>query len=258
MRVRKVLPVVSILGLLGAGGAVTWSVMSRPADTFMTEETARAFNLQTGPAPARASSPMAPGETLRDAVAAAPPPASSLMKPIADPGMVVGAAPKGGMDRRYTEITPKAEAWARKHRLLAGLLAKPAKFMIARSAMGSPRELRAFLADPRKVDAYMNSSLVRVAINSPTVAKAILGNPEVIRAFLASPAMRDPKAARALLGSPMLRKMLDCPAIQEAVGDPVVMRRMFTDPQTVRWLAAHPETMSAITAAVPAFGARAG
>lgn len=254
MSVRKVLPVVSVLGLLGAGGVVTWSVVSRPSDTFMTAETAGAFNLQTGPAPARPSSPLSPGETLRDAVAAAPPPASSLMKPIADPGMVVGAAPKGGMNRPITVITPKTEAWARKHRLLAGLIAKPAKFMISRSALGSPRSLREFLADPRKVDAYMNSSLVRVAINSPAVAKALLGNPSVIRAFLASPAMRDAKAARALLGSPMVRKMLDCPAVQEALGDPVVLRRMFTDPETIRWLAAHPETMTAITAAVPAFG----
>ena len=252
---RKVLPVVSVLGLLGAGGAVTWSVMARPTDTFMTAETARAFNMQTGPAPVRAS-PLAPGETLRDALAAAPPPASSLTRPIADPGMAVGAAPRGGMERRYTVITPKAEAWARKHKLLAGIIARPAKFMISRSALGSPRSLRAFLADPAKVDAYMNSPLVRVTINSPSVAKALLGNPAVIRAFLSSPAMKDPKAARALLGSPMVRKMLDCPAIQEALGDPVVLKRMFADPDTIRWLAAHPETMRAISAAVPAFGAK--
>lgn len=255
---RKVLPVVSVLGLLGAGGAVTWSVVSRPSDTFMTEETAGAFNMQTGPAPARPSSPLAPGETLRDAVAAAPPPASSLMKPIADPGMVVGAAPQGGMQSRRAAVTPKAVAWARKHAFLAGLIAKPAKFLVSRSAMRSPRDLRAFLSDPRKVDAYMNSSLVRVAINSPAVAKALLGNPAVIRAFLAAPAMRDPRAVRALVGSPMLRKMLDCPAIQEAIGDPVVMRRMFADPETIRWLAAHPDAMTAITAAVPAFGGAFG
>lgn len=254
MGVRKVLPVVSVIGLLGAGGAVTWSVLSRPSDTFMTTDAASAFNLQTGPAPARPPARLAAGETLRDAVASTPPPASSLMRQIADPGMVVGGAPKAVADKPFTAVTPKAVAWAKKHRFLSALLAKPAKYMVSRSALGSPKDLRAFLADPRKVDAYMNSPLVRVTINSPAVAKALLGNPAVIRAFLASPAMRDPRAARALLGSPMVRKMLDCPAIQEALGDPVVMRRMLADPKTIAWLAAHPDAMTAITHAVPALG----
>lgn len=254
MGVRKVLPVVSVIGLLGAGGAVTWSVLSRPADTFMTTDAASAFNLQTGPAPARPPARLAAGETLRDAVAAMPPAASSLMRPIADPAMVVGGAPRAVVDKPFTVITPKAEAWAKRHRFLSALLAKPAKYMVSRSALGSARDLRAFLASPKKVDAYMNSPLVRVTINSPAVAKALLGNPAVIRAFLASPAMRDPRAARALLGSPMVRKMLDCPAIQEALSDPVVMRKMLADPQTIAWIAAHPDALMAITHAVPALG----
>ncbi|MDP3543640.1 MAG: hypothetical protein Q8T11_14310 [Elusimicrobiota bacterium] len=251
---RSVLPVVSVIGLLGAGGAVTWSVFARPSDTFMTTDAASAFDLQTGPAPARPPARLAAGETLRDAVASAPPPASSLMRPIADPGMVLGGAPKAVVDKPFTVITPKAEAWAKRHRFLGALLAKPAKFLVSRSALGSGRELRAFLADPRKVDAYMNSTLVRVTLNSPAVAKALLGNPAVIRAFLASPAMRDPRAARALLGSPMVRKMLDCPAIQEALGDPVVIKKMLADPQTIAWIAAHPDALLAITHAVPALG----
>lgn len=254
MSVRSILPIVSIVGLIGATGVVTWSVVSRPDDSFMTQEAAGAFNMQTGPAPVRAPAPLTAGETLRDAVASAPPPAFSMMKPIADEGMFVGAPPKGGMDEKLTVITPKAEAWARRHKFVAGLIAKPAKFLMSRSALGSARDLRAFLADPKKVDAYMNSSLVRVTLNSPTVAKALLGNPAVIRAFLASPAMRDPKAARALLGSPMVKKMLDCPAIQEALSDPVVMKRMVADPQTIAWLAAHPDALLAIASAAPALG----
>lgn len=254
IHVRSILPIVSIVGLIGAGGAVTWSVFARPSDSFMTAETAGAFNLQSGPAPVRASAPLAPGETLRDSVAAAAPPASSLMKPIADANMVVGAAPKDAAPKRYTVVTPKAEAWARKHKFLAGLLAKPAKYLMSRSAVGSARGLREFLASPKKVDAYMNSPLVRITLNSPTVAKAILGNPAVIRAFLASPALRDPQAVRALLGSPMVRKMLDCPAIQEALGDPAVMTKMVADPQTISWIAANPQALLAIADAVPALG----
>jgi hypothetical protein len=252
--VRTILPFISVIGLLGAGGAVTWSVMSRPDDAYITHEVANSFNLQTGPAPVRAPVALAPGETLRDAVAAAPPAPSSLTRLIATPGMAVGGLAKDAADKQYTVITPRAEAWAKKHRFLTGLIAKPASFLMGRSSLGSARDLRAFLADPKKVDAYMNSTLVRVTINSPTVAKALLGNPAVIRAFLAMPAMRDPQAVRALLGSPMLRKMLDCPAIQEALGDPEVMNKMIADPKTIQWIASHPDALMAIASAAPALG----
>ncbi len=254
MGVRKVLPVVSVLGLIGAGAAVTWSVLARPDDAFLTQETAHAFNLQSGPAPARAPAALAPGETLRDAIAAAPPSASSLMRPIKDANMVVGSAPKDAVKKRDSVITPKAEAWAKRHKYLAALIAKPAVFLMSRSALGSARGLRAFLGNAKKVDAYMNSPLVRITLNSPTVAKALLGNPAVIRAFLATPALRDPQTVRALLGSPMFRKMLDCPAIQETLGDPEVMYKMVADPQTVAWIAAHPDALLAVASAVPALG----
>jgi len=251
--VRSYLPVISVLGLLGAGGGVTWSVMSRQDDSFITHEVADSFNLKTGPAPVRAPAALAPGESLRDAIAAAPPAASSLMRPIAAPGMAVVGMPREA-PKPLTVITPKAETWALKNKVLARMIAKPAAFLMARSPLSSARGLRAFLADPKKVDAYMNSALVRIALNSPKTAKALLGNPALIRAFLATPAMRDPKTVRALLGSPMLRKMLDCPAIQEALGDPAVMNRMVADPQTISWVAAHPDALMAIASAAPALG----
>lgn len=251
---KSILPIISVIGLLGAGGAVTWSVMSRQDDSYITHDVAGSFNLQTGPAPTRAPRPLASGETLRDAVSAAPPVASSLMKPIATPGMFVGSIPKDVPDKRYTVITPRAELWAKKNKFLARLLAKPASFLIFNSALGNVRGMRAFLGDAKKVDAYMNSALVRIALNSPTVAKAILGNPAVIRSFLATPAMSDPQTVRALLASPMVHKMLDCPAILEALSDPVVMNKMITDPQTIQWMAAHPQALMAIASAVPALG----
>lgn len=238
-----------MLGLLGAGGAVGWSVLSRPDDAYITREVADSFNMKTGPAPVRPLATPAPGEALRDAVGA---PASSLTRPIASPDMAVGLPPR---DRRPpAAVTPRAEAWARKHRLLAGLISKPASFLLKRSSLSSAAGMRAFLSDPRKVDAYMNSPLVRVTLNSPTVAKTLLGNPAVVRAFLAAPAMSDPKTVRALIGSPMLHKMLDCPAVQEALGDPEVMTRMVADRQTVAWLAAHPQALTAIASAAPALG----
>lgn len=239
------MPVIGVLGLLGAGGAVLWSVGARPNDAFVAREVADSFNLQTGPAPSRAfPSPAAPA-----------PVASSLIRPIADAEMAVAGAPKAAAKNRFSVVTPKAESWARRHEFMAGLIAEPADFLRRRGSLGSARGLRAFLSDPRKVDAYMNSAIVRVTLNSPAVAKALLGNPAVIRAFLATPALRDPKAVRALVSSPMLRKMLDCPAIQEALGDPAVMKGMLADPQTVSWIAANPRALTAVAEAVPSLGA---
>lgn len=247
---RSILPIVSVLGLLGAGTAVIWSVLSRQEGSYITHEAADSFNLQTAPPASRAPAPLASGRISRG-VAAAP---SSLTRPIVTAGMSVGGVSKGVSEKRYTVITPKAEAWAMKHEFVAGLIAKPAAFLMNRSSLGSARGLRAFLGNAKTVDAYMNSTLMRVMLNSPVVAKAVLGNPAVIRAFLDTPALRDPQAVRALVSSPMLRKMLDCPAVQEALGDPDVMRKMIADPQTVTWIAAHPDALMAIAEAAPALG----
>lgn len=250
---KSFLPIVSVLGLLGAGGAVAWSVLARPDDSSLTREAADAFNLQTEPAASRASATPASGETLRDAVA--PPVSSSLTRPLAMADMDVGGFVKKSPEaRRAAVIAPQAEVWAKKHPFLTGLIAKPATFLMHRSALGSASGLRAFLGNPKKVDAYMNSALVRVTLNSPTLAKAVLGNPTVVGAFLATPALRDPQALRALLSSPMLRKMLDCPAIQEALGDSAVMEKMISDPRTVSWIAAHPQALLVLAEAVPALG----
>lgn len=261
---RNGLAVVSVIGLLGASGFVAWSVMGRTDEGYITGKAAESFNLKEGPAPAPSRS-MAAQEDMRDAVASVPAP-SSLMKPIAFDGLAVAgkaAAPTAssagaasapsGTGKVY--VSPRAEAWARKQGFFARLMSKPAAYMMGKSApLSTGASLRRFLADPQKVDAYMNSGLVRVALNSPAVAKAVLGNSAVIRAFLGTGAMRDPQAVRELVASPMVKKMLDCPAVTTALSDPGVMQRMLMDPGTVRFIAANPAVMTAISEAVPALG----
>ncbi len=257
---KKTLAAVSIMGLAGAAGLVGWSVLSRPDEIYVTGDAAAGFNLQEGPAPAPAPAPLAAGETLRDAVASAPPAPTSLMAPIGFDGMAgrpespaVSAAPAAA-GPAPRPLRAAAISWVRKSRAFAALLTRPSAALTGRSPMASPRGLREFLADDKRVDRYMNSALVRVTLNSPGIAKMILGNPAVIRAFLASPAMRDPQAVRELLGSPMVRKMMDCPAIHEALSDPVVMQKMVMDPQTVAFIASNPDALTAIAQAVPALG----
>ena len=264
---RYALAAVSLTGLLGAAGFVGWSVMARQTDGYITGEAAQSFNLKEGPAPVPAFR-MPAGESLRDAVAAAPPAPSSLMKPIAGEGYALGgkgsaaaaSASAGGSSSadagpKPAPIGARAAAWARKSKFFSNLLARPAAYMMSRSTpLASPKSLRSFLADKAKVNAYMDSALVRVTLNSPSVAKALLGNSAVVRAFLGTAAMRDPQAVRELVSSPMVKKMLDCPAVHEALADPGVMQRMLMDPGTVRFIAANPAVMDAISEAVPALG----
>lgn len=229
-------------GFIGAAGVVSWSVFSRPADTVITHEVADSFNLQTV-ADAPRPSPIAAGEAMRDAVAA-PPPASSLMRPIADSGLALAkdASPR-------PPVTAKAELWARKHPGFVALLAKPAAFLAAHSALRSVGDTRAFLADRKKVEAFMNSPLVRTALASHSIAAALIGDHALAAAVLGTPALRDPKTVDALLSSPMVRKMLDCPAVTAALADPSVMQRLSDDPKTMSWIEANPKAMLALTGA---------
>lgn len=243
----RILPVVSVLGFIGAASAVTWSVFSRPTDVYITHEVADSFNLQEVAAPAA----LPAAELMRDAVASAQPviltAPSSLTPPRADSGLGVGAASKesAGAARRAAAAT-KAEAWAKKHVILAALFAKPAAFLMSRTALGSPSGLSAFLGNAKKVDAYMNSPLTRIVLANPAVARTLLGNPAVVGAFLDTPAMRDSKTVSALLASPMLKKILDCPAIIETLGDPVIMGKITSDSRTMSWIAMNPRAMMVI------------
>jgi len=251
--VKTFLAAVSVLGLAGAAGFVGWSVLSRPTDVFVTGEAAQAFNLQTG-LTATSSRSIATGETLRDAVAA--PPASSLTRPIPLEGMAVrgiGPAARPAAASGFARDLPvRVVRKARKTRLFMNLLAKPASFLMAQTSLRSARAMRAFLSDRRRVEAYLDSPLVRVALNSAAFTKAVLGNGRLVRAFLGSPALQDPALVRELLRSPMMRKMLDCPGIQQALADPETIMGLVSDPETLRFVAEHPQALQSIASAAPA------
>jgi hypothetical protein len=234
----------SVAGLIGASGFVAWSVFSRPEG--VAPESASAFDLKETPAPEHLA-PRPAGEALKDAVAA-----PSSPRPISIEGMVVpGAASAAARPAVRPFLTPALEAGARKSRLLTALLRAPARFLIAATPLKSARGFGAFLGDKAAVNAYLDSPLVRAALNSPAVAKSVLGSPELVRAFLGSPAMRDPGTIKALLGSRMLVKILDCPGVQEALADPAVIRSIATDPGTLQWIVRNPQALTAIASAAP-------
>lgn len=245
---KKLLAAVSVAGLLGAAGFVAWSVFARPDDTVITDETVKSFNLQRGPAPAVASAPPR-SEELRDAVAAPVSP-----RPIAlaemSPAAAAPAKPAAPPPSR-PPVTARLVSAVRSGRVFAGLLRSPARMMASGSALASPRALRAFLADKRAVNRYLDSAVVRVVLNSPAAAKAVIGSSLVVRAFLSTPAMQDKKAVADLLSSRMLIKMLDCPGVQAALTDEKVVRRIATDPDTAQFLAQNPQALQAIAGAAP-------
>lgn len=242
---KNALVAMSVAGLLGASGFVAWTVFSRPDDAV--SGAAAAFDFKEAPPPS--SRPLSAGsEQLKDAVADAASP-----RPISVAEMAREAPPR--VDRRPPVrpfLTPELESGVRKSKILNALLRAPARFLVAGSAMKSPRALNAFLGDKAAVDAYMNSTLVRVALNSPAVAKALIGNAALVRAFLGSPALRDPGTVKALVGSRMLAKMLDCPGVQGALADPAVIRSLASDPVTIEWIGRNPQSLNAIATAAPA------
>jgi hypothetical protein len=252
--VKNTLAAVSLAGLLGASGFVAWSVFSRPDASALTAEQARSFDFKDGPLPSTIVRVTPPVEDLHDAVAAPVSP-----RPIALDIMARAGAPAAAVKPRLPAFaTPRLEAAVRRHPFFAGLLRAPARFLMSGTALKSPRALRAFLADKPAVEAYMSSTLMRLVLNSPSAAKSVLGSPVLVRAFLASPAMSDPAAVRELLGSRMLVKMLDCPGVQQALADPAVIRGMVADPGTLQWLAENPSALQAIAGAAPALARSLG
>ena len=245
---KKALAAVSVLGLIGASGFVAWSVFSRPDDAVPTAA-AQSFDLNSTPSAASARA-AAPSEELRDAVAAPVSP-----RPIRYEGMAAVPPAPAAIAIKPAErsiVTPKIETATRRNRFFSALLSAPARFLASRTAVRSPGALRAFLADKRGVDAFMDSTVVRVVLASPATAKSVLGRPDMVRAFLVSPALQDPGAVRALLSSRMVAKMLDCPGVQEALADPAVIRGIVSDPETVRWIGENPQVLTAFASAAPA------
>lgn len=245
---------VAVAGLVVSAMLVAWTASRRETDAYLTKETNTSFDLQELSPTAEASLVAA----ARPAPAAAPQPVpSSLVKPIPLENMAGSSAPRP-QGPRPPAFTPKAERWARAHKVLAAFLKAPARYLTKRSAyLASPKALKAFLADPRRVNAYLDSSLVRAALNSPAVTKAVLSDPGVAKAFLGSPAMQDAGAVKALLTSKLFKKVLDCPGPQAALEDPSTITRLVSNPATLRWLGENPNALAALTKAAPALASAA-
>ncbi len=236
---KKVLAVVTIAAPLASVAFVAWTLASHTDDTSTTVAAGGSFDLDVGPARA---------DRLRDSVAS---PASP--KPIALAEMTAATSPAPSAAAAPAVrpfLTPTLENAARTSRLFARLLEAPSRLMGSGTALRSPRDLRVFLSDKAAVESYLDSTMVRVVLNSPVVAKALLGSPAVVRAFLSTPALQDPAAVQALLSSRMLVKILDCPGIQEALSDPAVVRGM-AGPETAEFLARNPGAVQALAAAAP-------
>jgi hypothetical protein len=236
--------VLSVLGLAGATLFVAWSSSYKPTDPTMTEEVVEPADFSPPPAPARAG---LADESMRDSVAASGP--SPMPIPIAGLSM----SPRNiSVPARPFPVGEQKRA--RDAGLLAALMAGPEAFIQRRTILGSPKEFRKFLADRRRVDAYLDSVLVRAALRSPAVAKSILTSGPLVRAFLGAPALQDPATVSELLRSPLLGKLLDCPGIQEALSDPAVTTRLVADPATAAFVMDNPQVLKTLSAVVPALG----
>lgn len=236
--------VMSAVSLAAVTGIVAWSTLTRPIDHRMADVAVEASDFQIAPAP---QFPSAAHDSMRDAMASPKP------IPIAGYSMTPKAAvPAMAPEAQVPKVPPGVEQKAKRSPVFAAMLESPARFMMRRTALGDARGFRRFLANPKAVDAYLDSALVRAALRSPAVTKTVLTNGRLVRAFLDTPAMKDPTALAMLLKSPMFKKMVDCPGVQLALADPRVMVRLGSDPATLDYLAEHPQAADALAKAFPA------
>ncbi len=250
-RKSRAFAVVAVAGLAASAILVTWSSLRRENEAYLTKEVNSGFDVQEVSSRAEAAIAAA----ARPAPPAPPPsaPPSSLVAPIMTEHMAASAPSASAVPESSPLAARKAERWVRTHKVFAAFLKAPARLLAKRSSnLASPRALKAFLADPKRVNAYLDAPLVRAALNSPTVTKTLLTDPGVVKAFLSTPAMQDESAVRALLSSKLFRKVMDCPGPQGAFEDPAVITRMVTNPVTVRWIGENPQALTAIAKAAPA------
>lgn len=238
--------VMSAVSLAAVTGVVAWTTLTRPVDPRMVDTAVDASDFPTAaPAP---NFPSAAADSMRDALASPKPIpiAGYSMTPTRPPLAPEAAVPK---------VPPGVELKARRSPVFTALLEAPVRFLARRTTLGDARGFRRFLASPKAVDAYLDSALVRAALRSPAVTKSVLSNGPLVRAFLDTPAMKDPVALATLLRSPLFKKVVDCPGVQEALADPRVMVRLGSDPATLDYLAEHPQAAEALGKAFPALAA---
>lgn len=241
--------VMSAVSLAAVTGIVAWSTLTRPIDPRMVDVEVQASDFEAPPAYVAPRFPKANADSMRDAMASPQP------IPIAGYSMTPREQPATVPQASVPKVPPGVELKAKSNPVFSALVGAPAKFLMKKTTLGDARGFKKFMASPKAVDRYLNSPLVRAALRSPAVTKTILTNGALVRAFLDTPAMQDPVALATLLRSPMFKKIVDCPGVQDALADPRVMIRLGSDPATLAYLGEHPQAAEALGKAFPALAA---
>ena len=125
------------------------------------------------------------------------------------------------------------------------MLTSPVEYLAQKTYFASPKTLKGFLGDKRRVEGYLNHPLTQEVLNSPTLVKFLL-RPAVARAFVQSPAMKDDASVTALAGSPLLQRILKSPGVQEALSDPQRVNAVTADPDVMDWIGRHPAAVGVL------------
>lgn len=244
---------------LGAAGllAIVFA-LSRERKAIVSPVAPASFDLEQVSEQGEAAIARAARTTPPAAQPSAPPrPSMGVIAPIPIQGMAgTVSKPRPGGPGKVPVVTAKAVRWVRTHRVFAAFLKAPARYLSGKGdRMSSPAAFRAFLGDKKQVDAFLDSPLVRVALNSPVVSRALMGDPDVVKAFLGSPAMKDPATVKQFLSSPLFQKVIDCPGPQGVIEDGRTLPQTLTNPAVISWMRDNPSAVSALSEAIPALAA---
>lgn len=209
---------------------------------------------EQGEAAIAAAARLPPPPPLDAPAQPAPRPSMGVVAPIPIEGMSgTVSKPRPGGPGKVPVVTAKSVRWVRTHKVFAAFLKAPARYLAGKGdRMSSPAAFRAFLDDKKQVNAFLDSPLVRVALNSPVISRALMSDPGVLKAFLGSPAMRDPATVRRFVTSPLFRKVIDCPGPQGAIEDGRTLPQTLASPAVISWVKDNPSGMAALESAIPA------
>ena len=183
--------------------------------------------------------------------------------PFSRPQPGASVLPAQPVQPRLTPTLPPAEQKAvdsrprvRADGRFTSLIKNPAKFIVKGTYFGSPKALKGFLADPKKVKAYVEHPIVREVLDSRILMKVML-RPSIAKAFVASPAMQDRAAVSALARSQLLVHIAKSPGVQAALQDQAVVNKVLLDKDVIRWLSKHPEAVEGLSKLSPSLAALA-
>lgn len=129
----------------------------------------------------------------------------------------------------------------------SALFTRPMEYLVAHTWLGSGDKLARLARNHGSARRYLERPLVRTVLHSPMLLNLLTSNRTIVGAVLKTPAMQDPRAVQALLGSPLMHDILTSPAVKGLLSNPIAVANTLGNEEVSAWLRKNPVAMSTIS-----------